>query len=277
MRFCTSCGRPVQTTAPFCTHCGARLNPSGQPVQGPSPASAAGGGSSLAKVVLIAGGVVVLLGVLLVGGLVYAGYRIKHKAQQVASELGVSGHPSTGPAARRTADVCSLLSREEAAQIAGVAVERLEREEGGCRYYGNPTEVASKGEAEAGEALAKLRSGQDVSPEEFARQAEQFAKGLGAQSAHKSGGLLLVIRVQWGDAASAEATYRITMKALTAGLPPGPGYGGKLEGVGDRAYLAPMGVALYMVKGDSWVTVEGPGLSSQDALIAVARKVAGRL
>lgn len=277
MGYCTRCGHPVQPQAAFCTSCGAALQTPPQPPQplGPGPTRP---GSGLGKVLLIAIGAIVLLGALGIAGLVYAGYRAKRAADRVAPEFGGGGPAkATGPAARRAADVCSLLSQDEASQIARVAVRRLERDEASCSYFGDPQEVAAQGEAAAADALARMRSGQDVSPQELAQQAQQFAKGLGAQATRENAGLLLVVRVRWGDAEAQETAYRIAMKAMTAGLPPAAGYGSKLEGVGDRAYLAPMGMALYMVKGDSWVELEGPGVVSRDALLEVARKIASRM
>lgn len=283
MAFCTNCGNPVEPGVAFCTKCGAAMNqpaspPPGGYGQAPPPGYGAPrkSGSGLGKVLLIAGGVLLLIGVLVVGGLVYVGYKVKHKVQEVASDLGVSTERPAGPAAKRTSNVCSLLSPQEASAITGLRIDMAEVEQDACQYAGSRAETAGKGEAQASEAIEKMRKNEPATPQEAAKAMEQLMKGLSAQSAASGSGPLFTVRIKWGDAATAEAGYKIAMKAMTAGLPKAD-YGGAVEGVGDRAYLAPMGAALYMVKGDSWVEIEGPALLSRDALIGIARRVASRM
>ncbi|WP_348263426.1 OmpA family protein [Telmatobacter sp. DSM 110680] len=129
MRYCTKCGNQLEANLKFCTQCGAPAQaqpetpqlgdtqqpasnpaPQAQPVPTPPPAPAAGWQalpvspmqpqppakkSSWIPAVLIALSVLAFIAVLGIGGLVYAGYKVKqkatamiHKAEKDSSPLG---------------------------------------------------------------------------------------------------------------------------------------------------------------------------------------------
>ena len=82
------------------------------------------------KVLLIGGGLVLAAGVMATAGLVYVGYRVKGRVERAAQEVTAgagASHPSSPRAAAtvRRIDPCTLLTREEASEILGVAVERV--------------------------------------------------------------------------------------------------------------------------------------------------------
>src|SRR5579863_4573721 len=132
--FCRNCGGPVEGR--FCSKCGTAI------VAGPpaAPAAPAGGGSA-AKIIIIVVAVCVGLGALAVGSLVYVGYRAKQKIAEIKREYSGSPTPGLRVQVRPPAGSgCPLLSGEEAAQILGVAIERVESgpwESGGteCKYW----------------------------------------------------------------------------------------------------------------------------------------------
>lgn len=288
MSHCTNCGNPLPPGSSFCTHCGARAAvPAQQPAGPPSPPPGAypppppaAKGSGLGKILLIVGGVVVLLGVLLIGGLIATGFWVKKKVETAAESMGVSPAPAVTGSARRYADACSLLSAAEASSVTGISIQRTESREGECLYYGSAEQVAEKGQAQAQEAMRKMRENQTGNAKEAARVMEDFMKGIAASAQSSEGGPLFQIKVTYGEEArQQESGYRIAMGMMGAvtGAKEGASKPTGLEGVGDRAYLAPLATGLFMMKGDAWVEIGGTGLAGRDPLIAVARAVAAKL
>lgn len=288
MAHCTNCGSPLAPGSTFCTHCGARAAapapqpPAGQPPQPPRayPPPPAAKGSGIGKILLIIGGVFVLLGILAIGGLVLTGFWVKKKVETAAERMGVTEAPAPKGRARRVADVCALLSAAEAASATGLPIERAESRGGECRYFGSAAQAAEKGQQQAQEAMRKMRENKAASDQEAARAMEDLMKGLAASGQASEQGPLFQISVKYGEEARQEETgYRTAMGMLGAfaGAKEGTSKPTGLEGVGDRAYLAPLATGLFMMKGDAWVEIGGPGLPSREALIALARAVAGKL
>jgi hypothetical protein len=89
------------------------------------------------KVLIILAVVFVVMGIMATAGLLYVGYRVKNRIEKEAASLR---HDTSRPAPAsvaaaaegtgRRVDACSLLSKEEASQILGVAVERTQGKEG---------------------------------------------------------------------------------------------------------------------------------------------------
>lgn len=288
MAHCTNCGSPLAPGSTFCTHCGARAAapapqpPAGQPPQPPRayPPPPAAKGSGIGKILLIIGGVFVLLGILAIGGLVLTGFWVKKKVETAAERMGVTEAPAPKGRARRVADVCALLSAAEAARATGLAIERAESRGDECRYFGSAAQAAEKGQQQAQEAMRKMRENKAASDQEAARALEDLMKGLAAGGQASEQGPLFQIGVKYGEEARQEETgYRTAMGMMGAitGAKEGTSKPTGLEGVGDRAYLAPLATGLFMMKGDAWVEISGPGLPSREALIALARAVAGKL
>ncbi|MCS7042927.1 MAG: zinc ribbon domain-containing protein [Bryobacteraceae bacterium] len=260
MSFCQNCGNPLAAGVAFCTRCGAAAASA-------MPAKRTGIGKGL----LIAGGIVALLVVLGAAGAFYAAYRVKQKL----AAAGVSSAPAPAYAVRRAADPCSLLPASEAARITGFQVDRTEKQQDDCLYFGSAGQAAEKGRAQAEEAMQKMRSNSVKDDREAARVMEDFMKGVAASGASGQSGQVLKITVKYGDEArQEESAVRLALGLL--GAPQGA-KSSPVEGVGDRAYLLPMAVGLHMAKGDAYVMIEGPAAPSRETLIAVAQAIAARL
>ncbi|MEJ5366789.1 MAG: hypothetical protein WHT08_00635 [Bryobacteraceae bacterium] len=221
-----------------------------------------------------------LLAVLAVGGIVITGFWFKKKVETAAERLGVPEAPATTGSARRVSDACALLSTAEAAQTTGLTIERVESRGEDCRYFGPAEQAAEQGEKQVQEAIRKMRENKSASEQEAARTMEDFMKGLAAAGRAGKNEPLFQISVKYGeDARSAESGYRTAMGMMgaIAGAKEGVSKPAAMEGIGDRAYLAPLATGIFLVKGDAWVEIGGPGLPSRDTLIALARAVAGKL
>lgn len=105
-RFCSNCGSPLEENAAFCGQCGARQQAASASVapgvasagawatqalrpgnSAPPPEPPAKSSSRLVKVVVIVLAFFALCAILTIGGAVYIGYRVKQKAEQVATEI----------------------------------------------------------------------------------------------------------------------------------------------------------------------------------------------
>ncbi|MCI0354635.1 MAG: zinc ribbon domain-containing protein [Acidobacteria bacterium] len=90
MPFCTSCGANVEASTAFCTKCGASMaGATAAPAAGAGPAAGATPpkqGSSVLKIILMIGGVFVLLGVIVVGVVIYGAYRVAESVEQGVKE-----------------------------------------------------------------------------------------------------------------------------------------------------------------------------------------------
>lgn len=288
MPHCTNCGNPLPPGSSFCTHCGARAAaPAQQPAAPPQPPPGAyapppppAKGSGIGKILLIVGGVVVLLGVLAIGGLIATGFWVKKKVETAAESMGVSPAPAVTGTARRYSDPCALLSAAEASAATGLAIQRTESRDGECLYFGSAEQAAEKGQAQAQEAMRKMRENKAGDEKEAARVMEDFMKGIAASAQSPGGGPLFQISVTYGEEAkSQEAGYRAAMGMMGAfaGAKEDSSKATGIETIGDRTYLAPLATGLFMMKGDAWVEIGGPGLPGRDALIALARAVAAKL
>lgn len=141
--FCRNCGAPV--SGRFCTRCGTAVQESAvqgdqeaalgaTPQMNPAPPPVGRTGSG-AKILFIVLGVVLLLGAAGVTGVVYVGYRAKQKFAELRKDYGVESASNTTSSTRTfppsQGSGCKMLEGQEAAQILGVAVERVEFEESG--------------------------------------------------------------------------------------------------------------------------------------------------
>jgi hypothetical protein len=132
-KFCTQCGTPATSDAgQFCEKCGAQFSSaaaSPAPVKAAAaPAAKAASSGGWIKILVIILGFFVVMGTLGIATCAYIGYKAKQKLQALSAEYG-----STGPAAQAR-DVCSLISKEEVAQFAGVPVTHAEGSTSRCTY-----------------------------------------------------------------------------------------------------------------------------------------------
>jgi hypothetical protein len=294
--FCGNCGATLSGV--FCNKCGARAQEPSPVAQQPvppaiptpaavapapvaaQPAAAAAKGSGIGKILLIVGGVLLLLFVMGVGAAVYGVYWVKHKVSTYAS--AVTGGDAPKQVKVEQGDSCRLLSKEDLAQVLGVAVERtseiMEGSEPGCAYYTNPEaftqlqrmslEQARRDSAEA----AKQPGPKTDNPLELLKDAnklEGVVKTFGLSQPDKDGKVFsFSVQKDFG---------RDNWGPLRATLTVVPGFE-DVNGVGDHAMMGSFGHALYVLKGDSMVHLETtyvPDTKTRGA--EIGRKIAGNL
>jgi hypothetical protein len=187
--------------------------------------------------------------------------------------------PDPAPAPAQTAarpgrDVCALLTTEELSQLAGVAIERVEKLSDGCAWYANAAAQQQKGMANVGEMFDKMTKKEPATAEENQPNMEAMLKGI--IGAAGKGGPLLTVSVQSEGADQAEAMIKGTVAVVGGGMP-----GGKLEpieGLGDRAYMGPAGSSLYVRKGTAWVQFDLRTFSgSREQALEVAKRLVSKL
>ncbi len=170
--FCASCGAPLGGQGGFCGGCGARAgNPSSgpaAPLASPAAAMPAPQKSGALKIILIVVGMMFFLAVLSLGSMYYAAHRYIRmaedatgvKAGDVVSSLRDAAAHGSRARKEPTRDGCALLSRDEASEILGVTVERVN---------GKPTDL------ESGEHCDFF-----VKPETIEQNLEKFKKSAAA-------------------------------------------------------------------------------------------------
>jgi len=241
------------------------------------------------KVLLIGAGLALLVGAVAAGGLVYVGFRVKSRVERAARELSTEPRSSPDPrpaagVAARSIDACSLLTREEAAEILGVAIERAQSKHGTidstCEYYARPRSKEQRGAAVAAAFRGMSERGDRPvppgrnTPVEALRQSgmEGLLKEIGGLASPD--GPYLAVMVNWDGGRTA-----ISMLNLVAGVSaPGLETTEVLEGIGDEAVIGAADSVLAFVKGRTGVQI---GLSlvpqGRDRGIAIAHKIASRL
>ena len=277
--FCTNCGAAVNAGTPFCTQCGSRVStaaaPPVQPSPVPPPAAAQAplppaSSSPVLKIILFVVLGLFVLGALGVAGLIYAGYKVKNRVERVAKEYGVDSSAPRGPSARRV-DVCSLITRDEAAEIMGVPVERIEPSgTSECRYIGKaPTDEERQKQID--DLQEKLKDAKGKEPD--MRALEDMTKNMVGGMAGGAGRSFSV-KVDWEGGHAAVAAMRLTMGVMTGDTK----LTESLKGVGDEAVIGPMASILMFAKGDTAVEIDLRMLpNGKQRGIEIARKVASRL
>jgi hypothetical protein len=245
------------------------------------------------KIILIMVGVLVLLGGMVVGGLVYVGYRAKQKIAELSQEYGVTAETASSSTNAEsfppsTGSGCPMLEGQEAAAILGAAVERVEFTASGpddsewCRYWVTQAErqrleraaIASgingvgNADTKSGtEGIEKLIGGMLGAAIEAAgdNKNEDFAFSL---QVWRSGG-----QAMWDKMESAKADVKSTTGVDFAGLATQ-----QVEGVGDRAMVLPAGHSIMVLKGDTFFLIGFQQfVPGREKTITLARAVAGRV
>lgn len=116
MPFCTSCGTNVEASTAFCTKCGAAMAGAAAP-SATAAAPAAGGappkkGTSVLKIILMIAGVLFLLGVTVVGVVIYGAYRVAESVQQAAKEGRIETPMGTVETSKDPADAAKDIGVE---------------------------------------------------------------------------------------------------------------------------------------------------------------------
>ena len=269
--FCTNCGAPL--TGAFCTACGTRVGASSsgasvpaQPVQaqptvasGVPPATTAARSSGLGKVLLIIGGILLVLGAIGAATAIYGVYWVKHRVSEYSSAVtGESSGPVTMVARGNS---CRLLSTAQLEKVLGVTIEKnaeiMEGSEPGCAYYTNAAAFAELqrtavelARRQSQEAAANTPSGKSDNPLELLKntnQMEGIVKSFGL-SQPDTDGKVFSFHVNHNYGRKNWTALRATMSVV-------PGFE-DLPGVGDRAMMGSMGHVVYVLKGDTVVTLE---------------------
>ena len=198
-------------------------------------------------------------------------------ARKPAADQGAASPGSPAPAqtaAKPAVDACALLSAQEATEITGVPVERVEKTADGCAWFANAAAQQQKGAASVSETFQQLNKQEPKSAEEAARSMETMLKGM--IGAAGRAGPLFAISVTTENADQGEAILRGTVAAVGGGAP-----GGKLEpieGLGDRAFWGPAGSFLLVRKGPALLNLGLANFAgSREQSIALARRMLSRL
>ena len=290
--FCTNCGTPV--AGKFCTKCGATVQAQApappQPAMA-SPAPAAGGGSAVKILAFVIGGIV-LLGAIGVGSAIYIGYRAKQKLTEIGRDYGViPGSPGAGSApvtfGTPKGGGCTMLPGEDAQQILGINIDRVETdpgEKGGqmCKYWVTPEErqrIAKMLIAQGISGMSKASDSKDPDLKDF----ENLITGalnttVNLSDAGKDKDF--AFSLEYYTTGGQEAWDRLqqvqeTAKAATGGV----GLGiREVPGLGDKAMVIPSGESVIVLKGDAAMLLSfrmfAPG---PDKAVALATQAAGRL
>ncbi len=299
--YCQSCG--AQVTGAFCTKCGNRVSELPPPPPTPPPAYSATpppppysqplpppakSGAGM-KILFVALGIVGLMGVLFIGGLMFAW----HKAKQAAALNGIdlSGLTETHHGPTRRLNACELLTREDLSQILNLNVERVEgtgsSTHSTCRYYSAAAQ--QRGTDEAAAAMKKLEDA-SKSDASNAGQAERIKdlgnmiRGVTSAAAGASNAPMLTIETESGNARAAMVGFKIGMglgnAVVTKGADPSASalMREDVKGVGDEAMFGPL-LSLFMFrKGDVSVQLDGRTLpGGREAQIAIAKRIVSRL
>jgi hypothetical protein len=208
---------------------------------------------------------------------------IKSRAYLCAALATLSVQPS---AATADQDACALLSKDEAAQILGVPIERVTAKPGPvesiCEYHARltstearPQEVAKRFLDIAGGKQGSEPGAGSGDPASVIRQTGMgdLVKSIGAARRDPDSPYLSV-SVRWRDGRPGFGLVKGTIRAQSGGVQTTEA----LRGIGDDAFLGPLDQFLMFVKGDTAVTI---GLSAvpkaRDKGIEMARKIGSRL
>ena len=117
MPFCTSCGTNVEASTAFCTKCGAAMAGAAAASATAAAASAASGappkkGTSVLKIILMIVGVFFLLGVTVVGVVIYGAYRVAESVEQATKEGRIETPMGTVETSKDPADAAKDIGVE---------------------------------------------------------------------------------------------------------------------------------------------------------------------
>ena len=314
--FCTNCGAPLAEGAGFCIKCGAP-RPGTAPAPPPpqayapvpppytpppppaytapppysappaygAPAPAPKSGGSALKIVLIILVVIFVLGAAGVASVAYMAYRVKNRITEEANRRGVDLSAFSNSAAYqgRMPDPCSLLTKEEASEIAGLTIERTEEHGRTCDYYAQPLSPAQQQERmrkalEEIQTRSKQHAADAATP---AGDATAAARASGVENltktmvagANPGSGPYFSIQVNQNGRAQI-AGMRIALGAVSPGMRTVE----PISGIGDDAVMGPMDSMLVFTKNGLGVQIDLRQMpQGRDHAIAMAQRILPRL
>jgi hypothetical protein len=285
--FCGSCGSPLSGNSAFCAQCGAPANGGPRPAAGsPISVTPATGGSSGLKIIVVIVCALAVLGVAILGSVVYVAHRVKQAVVQKAAENGVDlsslRNESTRARAARhpMAQPCEFLTKEEVSRLIGEPVERAEVQDAMCMYYGPAGLSANLASKNASRSLKQAQTpGVDANGLDVANAVDQMANSLGAQNGQTgSGGELPLLMLAVVTDGKAQMMAVSATKALFGGLgraadTKGIAFGADIPGLGDKAVRVPK-LGLNVLQGEILIRViPGPFPNADAKTIAIARAV----
>jgi hypothetical protein len=297
--FCGNCGFPQSTNVAFCSQCGARQSPMSSPPPAavasvpvvPAPMPVAKSGSGL-KILLVVVAVLGLMGLVVIGGVYYAVHKVKQAVVQKAQDLGVDLPAATSVinSSSRPAHLkkpCDYLSKQQAADLLGEPIDRVEIESASCLYYG-PAGLSSKlAQNQASNTFQRAQQpGSTVSGNDIATSVDQMASTLNQATGQTGGGAempLLILgidadgKAQMAALNASSAIFGGIFKAAEANGPKGMTFQETIPGLGDRAIRLPK-MGLNVLQGEILVRViTGPIPDAKAKTIEIARAVLKKL
>lgn len=262
---CRKCGSPILGNEWFCSNCGKRVT--GRVSTGVRPAKASGG-----KTLVWVLAVVAAVGVALAAGVYVVGRRVVKSVDartdgalgRVARSVGKMEReekrdPSFG---------CSLLSKEDAAAIAGTAVTRTETTADTCVYYGVPDPSLNP-------EAASIKSIPGISTDpQASKMIDQFtgamrtsveAKEPDARAGPGGERLLFAIHDSAALSLSMEAARKVSGTTLGGEVVPG---------IGEEAIFTAAHRMFFVRKGTSYILIQPLFVPDPRGVsIAAARKI----
>jgi hypothetical protein len=228
-----------------------------------------------------------------IAGVVYVGYRAKQKFDQVKGEyLPTRDSGNVRPVAAMkapTGSACPVLSWQEASEILGIEWQSVNYspgvdDGGACDFTTTPEERQRFGQRQLAAGLSGIsdaKNEQDTQKEMqrlFAGAINAVANaqvpagdkdandGIHIQFVRKNGGQA------WAKFDQMQAGAKVASGASGSqiGLTP-------IEGVGDKAYTLPAGIAVTALKGDAFFGMNFFAWPGQDKAVALAKRVADHL
>ena len=251
------------------------------PVQ--SPPVAAAPAKSSAKPILIG---CVIVAVLLAAGTaasLYGVYWFKQKAMAKVSSYtgGMVGSPAQVKVAK--GNTCSLLSRDELQQLIGATIEKtseiMEGSEPGCAYYTDPAGfeqlrnlaiAQARKDAEAQQNKPAPKTDNPLELLKDVNALEGVVKALSMAQGGDKEGRAFAFTVERNFGRGNWSTLRTPLAVV-------PGFQ-DVQGVGDRAMVGSFGHALFVLKGDTKITLDLTWVPEARTRGAdIARKIADHL
>jgi len=281
--FCSNCRFQFTSSASFCPQCG---RPQAAPAPGGQPGISQT--KSVSKVLIIVA-VCLAVGMITV---IAAGYYAVHKIKQTvvakAETYGVdlksipSPIPSSRSSRTKVYKPCSILPKNEVAQLLGEPIERTAVVEEACVYFGPPGLAEKLASQETRKMMDKAKAGAQINPGDVADTVTKMMGAVAAQSGQNgsSGGEAPLLTFIVDPDGKPQMFAVAANKAIFGGIASkngAPGLGAEIPNLGDRAIrLGPLG--LNVLKGDTVIRIiVGPVPDANGKSISIARAVLPRV